>query len=247
VAFHLSRTYSVYLVGRKVEGGIILILSLFWASIVAVVSNARNGVAINPDQDNTVANGNLYYFSWAGFVTSILLFVTYLKSIFGLDLVGEMQSRAARLTVWAGMLACQLVVMGSSANIYDKDCVPQSQSDAYCSRTSYGIALGCIGTLSALGIVAIKMVTKVAPYVIEVSLALLLLILNTFGVAFITSADGPGSPIGNLYYFSWLSFLCIMYIVSKCYEEYRSAPERTVDEPSDGDPDSQGIPDVDEI
>eukprot|EP00980_Cylindrotheca_fusiformis_P011888 scaffold2830_cov131-Cylindrotheca_fusiformis.AAC.9 len=205
-----------------------------WTSIVAVVSSATDGIAENPALDNTIANGNLHYFGWAGFVTSVLLGIEYLKSIFGLDIADEIQSRASRLSIWASLLACQLVVMGSSANIFENDCSPQSQSGAYCSRTKLGIALGSIGTLFTLGIVSIKMVTKVAPFLIEGFLSLVLAVLNAFGVAFITSADGPGAPIGNLYYSTWMSFLSSVLIVLKYYEEYRSPPpmsDKTTENP----------------
>ena len=47
-------------------------------------------------------------------------------------------------------------------------------------------------------------------------------VMNGFGVAFLTSAQGPGSPIGNLYYFTWLSFLCNFMLVASVYEDYRS-------------------------
>lgn len=33
------------------------------------------------------------------------------------------------------------------------------------------------------------------------------------------SAKGPGSAIGNLYYFSWLSFLCTVMLVASCYAD----------------------------
>jgi hypothetical protein len=144
-----------------------------------------------------------YYFSWAGFVTSILLLVNYLRGVFGVDLVGEVKNRSARLTLWAAFLAGQLVVMGASANIFDKDCASGTSdvSSAYCSRTKFGISVGAVGTAFALVVVGMKMMTSIAPFVVEGVLALFLCILNGFGVAFITSAEGPGSPIGNLYYF----------------------------------------------
>jgi hypothetical protein len=77
-----------------------------------------------------------------------------------------------------------------------------------------------------------KMITAIAPFVVEGALALLLCIMNGFGVAFITSAKGPGSPIGNLYYFTWLSFLCSFMLVASCYDDYSSVgtPDETTDE-----------------
>ena len=115
-------------------------------------------------------------------------------------------------------MACQLVVMGASANIFDKDC--SDASTAYCRRTKFGISLGAIGTAFALIVVAMKMLTSIAPFVVEGVLALILCIMNGFGVAFLTSAQGPGSPIGNLYYFSWLSWLCSFMLLASVYDDY---------------------------
>lgn len=206
-----------------------MILAACWAATVSVVSNASTGLAVNSELDNTIVNGNLYYFSWAGFVTSIMLIIAYLRGVFGVDLAGEIKNRSARLTLWSGLLACQLVVMGASANIFDKDCGGGVQAGAYCKRTKYGIALGAIGTIFALVVVGMKMATAIAPFVVEGAISLLLCIMNGFGVAFLTSAQGPGSPIGNLYYFSWMSFLVNIMLVAGVYEDFRniSVPDST--------------------
>jgi hypothetical protein len=137
-------------------------------------------------------------------------------------LVGEVKNRAARLTLWGGFLACQLVVMGASANIFDKDCANIDSTSSFCKRTKFGIALGAIGTVFGLGVVAMKMLTTVAPFVVEGSLALFLCIMNGFGVAFLTSAQGPGSPIGNLYYFSWLSWFTSFMLLASVFDDYKN-------------------------
>jgi hypothetical protein len=168
-----------------------------------------------------------------------MLCVAYSRSAFGVDLAGEIKNRAARLTTWSGLLACQLVVMGSSANIFDKDC-SQSESDAFCARTKYGISLGAIGTILALGVVAMKMVTAIAPFVVEGCLAIVLCIMNGFGVTFLTSAQGPGSPIGNLYYFTWLSFISSIVLVANCYEDYANIG--VPDESDDAEKEPDDVP-----
>jgi hypothetical protein len=149
-----------------------------------------------------------------------LLVISYLRAVFGVDLAGEVKNRAARLTLWGGLLACQLVVMGASANIFDKDCANLDTSSVFCKRTKFGIALGAIGTVLALTVVAMKMLTSIAPFVVEGALALILCIMNGFGVAFLTSAQGPGSPIGNLYYFSWLSWFSSFMLLASVYDDY---------------------------
>merc|ERR1711865_1050747 len=146
---------------------------------------------------------------------------------------GEVKNRAARLTLWAGFLACQLVVMGASANILDKDCSSYDSDTSYCRRTKFGISVGAIGTSFALIVVAMKMLTSIAPMVVESVLALFLCITNGFGVAFLTSADGPGSPIGNLYYFSWMSWFTSFMLLACIYEE-RSTTQNTNSSEDDG-------------
>jgi hypothetical protein len=220
---HLLPNFSHFIVNTKIEGVIIIVLSVGWAVTVSIVSNANSGLAVDNGAENTIINGNLYYFSWAGFVTSIVLVVAYLRGVFGVDVAGEIRSRSTRLTLWAGMLACALVVMGSSANVFDKFCSPQVETDAFCKRTKYGISVGVISTIFALAVVGFKMMTTVAPFMMEAGMAVFLAIMNGFGVAFITSAKGPGSPIGNLYYFTWFSFLCSLMLVAGCYEDYTAS------------------------
>jgi hypothetical protein len=217
---HMLPTFAHFIVNTKIEGVIIIILAVCWAATVSIVSNANSGLAVDNSSNNTVQNGNLYYFSWAGFVTAILLLVAYLRGVFGVDVAGEIRNRSTRLTLWAGMLACALVVMGSSANVFDKQCAPQVETDAFCKRTKYGISVGAISTVFALAVVGMKMMTTVAPFMVEAGMSVFLAIMNGFGVAFITSAKGPGSPIGNLYYFTWLSFLSSFMLVASCYEDY---------------------------
>lgn len=215
---------SSLIVGTKVEGLIILVLTGFWAATVSIVSDASNGLAVGSGSDGvTVTNGNLYYFSWAGFVSAVMLIVSYLRDIFGLDVADELRSRSARLPQWAALLAAQLVVMGASANVFDQKCAgTQLESDTYCARTTYGIALGCIGTAFALVIVGMKITTSVASFVIETLVSVLLTIMNGFGVALLTSAQGPGKGLGNLYYFSWISLLVSFMLIASCFETYKN-------------------------
>ena len=207
-------------VGTRVEGIIILILTAFWAATVSIVSDTRNGLAVD-NITGSVTNGNLYYFSWAGFVCSVMLIVSYLRGVFGVDLAGEIKNRSARLTQWSALLAAQLVVLGASANIFDSDCSPLANTVAFCKRTEFGIAVGTIGTAFALAIVAMKIATPSASFLAEAVIAVILTVLNGFGVAFITSPAGPGAALGNLYYFSWISLICSAMLVASCFETYR--------------------------
>ena len=192
VLMQLHPVCSVMVTNNKLEGVVCIILVAFWSGIVSIVSDAENNLAVrssnNNECNNTVLNGNLYYFSWASFVTSISLLVSYLRSVFGLDLLAAASSRGRRLELWGGMLACSLVVMGSSANIFQIDCKPVTPTElqVYCTRCKFGISIGTIGSFFAIVVVALKLVTAAGPFVFEGALSLILAILNACGVAFIT-------------------------------------------------------------
>lgn len=220
IIMQLHPVGATLFVGTRIEGVIILILAAFWAATVSIVSDTRNGLAVDP-MTGAVTNGNLYYFSWAGFVCSVMLIVSYLRGVFGVDLAGEIKNRAARLTPWSALLAAQLVVLGASANIYDSDCTPLMNTQTFCTRTEFGIAVGAIGVAFSLVIIGMKIATSSASFMAEAVVAIISTILNGFGVGFITSPGGPGAALGNLYYFSWISLICSAMLVASCFETYR--------------------------
>jgi len=220
VLMHLHHITAIFIVGTKIEGCLCLLLAAFWIATVSIITDSRYGLAV--DEKGAVKNGNLYYFSWAGFVCSILLVISYLRHVFGVDVAGEIRTRSARLTTWSAHLACSLVVMGTSANFYDNTCGPGADSGK-CGRAIYGIVLGAVGTLFAVAVVAMKVATTKAPFLVEVGLSLVLVIMYCVGVALITSADGPGAPLGNLYYFTWFGFLSSFMMIASCYEDFNAA------------------------
>jgi hypothetical protein len=188
---HMIPLTANIFVGTLVEGSLTFILICFWAATVSIVTNASNGLSVGVT--NQVSNGNLYYFSWAGFVTSIVIMVDYLRSSMGVDVVGEMRNRSARLTLWAGLLAAGLVVMGSSARVWGDTCtIDAFAATTYCKRTKFGIAFGTISMILAVVIVALKLCLSASSFLMEFVAAFLLSIINAFGVAYITSSSGPG-------------------------------------------------------
>lgn len=220
VLMHWSAFFAPHIVGTQVEGFLCVILFAFWVSVVTIVSDSRNGLAV--DQEGTVSNANLYYFSWAGFVCSITLLVSYLRSAFNVDLPGEIRTRSARLNLWSGILATSIVVVGSSATIFDSRC-GLMVGGTFCNRTLFGIILGGMSTFMSLYIVGMKIATSKAPFLVEAIFSIVLFIMYIFGVALLTSSYGPGAPLGNLYYFTWISFLLSFMLLANCHEDYQAA------------------------
>ena len=152
-----------------------------------------------------------------------MLITSYLRSAFEIDLAGEIKTRSARLNLWSAHLAAALVVLGASSNIFKYDCEEAFVGQVFCRRTKLGIVIGSISFVFSLVIVGLKIKTSKAPFLLEAVTSFVLLVLHAFGVAYITSEQGPGSPLGNLYYFTWICFLSSFMLSSSCYEDYTSA------------------------
>lgn len=195
--------------GSIIEGLLSLIMVALWAAIVAIVTKTDNDLAfISATQE---LNANLFFFSWAGFITSLVLLVSCLKSAMGVDLLGEMHQRAARLTHWAMLIATTFIVMGSCMRIMSEDCEgaanKENHSTEYCRRTEVGIALGGAGFAASVSVVVLKIFCRMKYPTLEFLPALGLTCMNAVGTWYLTSSDGPGNSISNLYFGSWLSFL----------------------------------------
>lgn len=237
---HLHPVSSIFIVGTKIEGGLCVLLTIFWVALVAVVTDARQGLAV--DEVGAVDNGNLYYFSWAGFICSIMLLTSYLEHAFGINLSGELRNRSPRLTLWSAHLATAIVVMGSSSNFYDGACGIGKSTK--CSRAIYGIVYGALATLGAVAIVGLKIATTKAPFLVEVLISFILLVLCGVGVGVITSQNGPGAELGNLYYFTWAAFLTSFMLLASCVEDYNQASSGEGEDVESGVHDTTVIPTV---
>ena len=158
VFLHTRPLLSSVIVGTKIEGGIILVLLSFWSALVAIVSDTRHGLAT--DSTGSISNGNLYYFSWGGLATGVILLLSYVRSLWGIDLTAELQSRAKRLQFWVWLAISGLIQMGSSARLFDNHCglANEGLGEAemgtvkFCRRCKLGIVVGVLSAVaSAIG------------------------------------------------------------------------------------------------
>lgn len=235
VGAHFNPIGTAIFVGTKVEGTIVIVSVVLWSMIVAVNTNA--GLELGPGEDGSAAvqDANLYYFSWAGFVTSVVLLVSFLRDAFGVDVVGAVRGGAARVQWWAALLASSIVVLGSAAEVLKGDCHGDSQGnfdDKYCRRTKWAISAATICMLLCAFVICTKVFKYTSSeastsFMVELGSSFLLSIMNVFVVYFTTSAGGPGRQIGNLYYFSWAMSLISVFLASQCYTEYANVPTRS--------------------
>ena len=220
VLAHMNSVASVLVVGTKLEAFTVVVLIALWSVTVAIVTDPSNGLAVG--EDGEVLFGNLFYSAWAGWGLSVTLVASCMRTVFGFDVRGNMTARAARLTEWAALFACSIVVMGGAANIYDADCTIDGRNVTWCKRTTLAVSLGTVGTLLSMMLVLMKIASQ-SPFVVEVLVSFLLFMSWAIGIGYITSELGPGAPIGNIYHFSWFCFFLTFVLGSSCYDDYAKA------------------------
>ena len=239
-------------VGSKAELTIILLSNCL--SLVSVIecTAPANGLAINTD-------GGIG-FAWITFAISLWLLASYVRTERGIDALVELSNKGRRFRAWVGVVASSVIVMGSAASCYDARCLLQLQyyvndggmnnneesyghgserSTVYCRRAAFGVAAGIIGCAIGISIAAIRSSyifgnegSKIV-FIIECISGFVLLVMYSFAVAYLTGEEGPGGPLGNLYYSTWITFAMVLSITASCLEEIRAAEEtlKSLDDP----------------
>ena len=163
VFFHSRPLLSGLIIGTRIEGVTIFVLTAFWSALVGIVSDTRHGLAT--DSFGGISNGNLYYFSWGGLATGVSLMSSYVRSVWGIDLTEELRMRGRRLRYWVCLGATGSIQMGSSARLFDNHCglssaglgVEEMGSIKFCKRCQLGIAIGIFSAVTSMALIGIKL------------------------------------------------------------------------------------------
>jgi hypothetical protein len=207
----------------------------FTCAAVGASTNPATGLAVN--SSGGVSFGNLYYSTWASFGSALALLLSFIRTERGLDLGSELQSRGNRFRSWVILIVTTLIVMGSSASSYDARCdVDEDMKPIkYCRRAALGVSAGCVGCVASLVVVVIRLLfagqddddrgnrTNKTIFAVESVVSVVLFCLYGFAVAYLTSEKGPGAPLGNLYYSSWITFGMTFFVATSCFEEFQAA------------------------
>ena len=220
--------------GTKCEMILILLLLAFTCAAVGASTNPATGLAVN--SSGGVSFGNLYYSTWVSFASAFALLLSFIRTERGIDLGNELQSRGIRFRSWFILIVTTLVVMGSSASSYDARCDVDEQVKPikYCRRAALGVSAGCIGCMASLAVVSMRLVcagqdddrgnaSNKTTFAVEGIVSGVLFCLYGFAVAYLTSEKGPGAPLGNLYYSSWITFGMTFFVATSCFEEFQAA------------------------
>jgi hypothetical protein len=163
-----------------------------WCAGLPNILNTDSSLAIN--EFGGIANVNLFFTSWAAFVTSMCLFVGMVPK-----LMGE-RAQSPFMSHWMGMGTASFIVMTQAVS-YWRDMCDIDNDTAMCKRDMFAFILGAVGGLFAI------LFTGYHHEMLEQGMSVILCVLWCFGIAYFTFEEGPAMMTGTFYFAIWASFL----------------------------------------
>ncbi len=169
----------------------------FWAAGLPAILDPDHNLAITPTY--AIANANLFFFSYASMMFSILLLGSWYE-----DMRGDEASPTAQQ--WLLLAAVSLTGMSSSVAYYQSSSCKQDDSEL-CRRTRFSVYLGMTTAILSLACVAAR---SKLPLECQGLTSFLLIVCWACAVSYVTFGSGPGTTLGSLYFATWAAFfLCI--------------------------------------
>lgn len=180
------------IIGNAVENGVASLVMAMWVIAIAFVQNPQNGIATTIiDGNEFIVYANLYFFSWLTFLASVYTVGVTFRDNYNFG---------PKFSQWMLLFTASIVLLSTSISIRGDIC--ESASNMTCERTKYAVGVGAIGlTISVIAVVA--SVLDMMGRMVEIGTTLLATVLYFFGVIFLTSASGPASSMGNMYFSVW--------------------------------------------
>mmetsp|Transcript_748 Transcript_748/g.992 ORF Transcript_748/g.992 Transcript_748/m.992 type:complete len:323 (+) Transcript_748:112-1080(+) len=220
-------------VAQAPEAIAVLIVAVVWAGGLPVIMNPDNGLGqrddtVSFDSTNTtdpsfkpeiiVANANLYFSSWGAFI-AILYIVGNMahEANLGTDVL---RRAPPKTTLWYTLCAASFVVMVASSRFFHTFCGTDNEDDGseICKRTKFGICIGVFGTLFTSGLSIMSTMGR-PPLMVETGVSFLLIVMYSFGVAYLTFKTGPATAISNFYFSTWAGFVISLLTFGKSVKE----------------------------
>lgn len=205
-----------YLVTEKLVGGIFeasigTIVFALWCGAISLIMNPNNEIAIEQrGVFHVLRNTNLYFFSWASFISSAFILCSVAQQYRLVDVTAP-----TRLVRWYLFLIASVVVFGTGSKLKPVICTFE---DDLCRTTKYAVSLGVVS--AGLSLIPIIWSHLAKMYVwVEALVGIIVTVFYCVGAAYITDVSGPGSNIGNLYFATWFGFGLAVLLTFSCFSE----------------------------
>mmetsp|Transcript_17801 Transcript_17801/g.21771 ORF Transcript_17801/g.21771 Transcript_17801/m.21771 type:complete len:285 (+) Transcript_17801:192-1046(+) len=186
-------------IGNVVENTVSAIVVSLWIVAIAFIQSPRNGFATDIDEESgqeIIIYANLYFFSWLNFIAAVYLFGNVIRDNLAYN---------PKFSQWVLLFASSVVLTATSIALHGDICAAALQTT--CQRVKYAVGVGIMGIiLSSVSILATMF--GYMGKILEVGGSVLSAVLYFVGVVILTSAAGPASTMGNMYFSVWGGCFC---------------------------------------
>eukprot|EP00980_Cylindrotheca_fusiformis_P027220 scaffold19424_cov142-Cylindrotheca_fusiformis.AAC.4 len=197
---------------------------LIWVLGLPVIMNPRHRIAVST---YGIVDANIYFSSWGALICSMFLCGKIARDVQGVDIVDRVSPIVrTRQGKWYMLVFAATIVLICSVHYYVIEGCGGSFTRGKCGQIKYGISAGVIGTGFAAGITIYSFKMGSLRLMHEWSAALIMVIIFSVALGFVTTAHGPASAAGNLYFSTWASFVLSVMIFSDCHMESISNREQ---------------------
>lgn len=163
-----------------------------WCAGLPNILNPDSSLALDPD--NKIQNHNLFFASWAAFVTMMSMFVGMIPK-----LMGE-RGDSPFMPHWMGMGTASLIVMTNAVRVWRDECDIDDESK-FCRRDLFGFILGALGGFFSILFMVFH------HEMLERGMSVLFFVAWCLGIAYLTFLSGAATSTGTYYFAVWAAFL----------------------------------------
>jgi hypothetical protein len=174
------------MVGTLFEASLGTVVFALWAAAIAVLQNPDNQLALiafPAIKSVVIRNANLYFFSWASFVSTVYV----IASLGQEHEVVNIQAVPMKLMRWYLLLITSIVLLGVSSKVKDLSCssiCPDGTNACFdselCRRTNYGVSLGVISAALSVVPITLAHLGSLKP-IIEIPVSFVVLVFYCVG------------------------------------------------------------------
>lgn len=212
VSHFVEKIRSIF-IGTLLEVAISGLILILWFVAIIILQNPKNEMStiITGAGIEEIKYANLYFFGWLTFFSSVFLIASVFRDTAKFD---------AKLLTWSLLFFTSIVLFGTAVNLKKDICA--YNPGKMCTRTDFAIAIGVIVSLmSATGAACLVCMKDRLKPMVDLVLSFLSAIMYFFGVTILTSASGPASTLGTLYFSTWagaaLSYLLFITVFRQVF------------------------------
>jgi len=198
-------------------------IMIAWILNLPVMMNPANTIAIS---FSDYLNANLYFGSWSSFLCSGMIIKDIMEERYGYDVLTKIVVSTiihGQHGKWYGLIFTSSIVTISSIRVFNAfDCTKEIMFLApVCRQTKHGISAGVSGTALAI-LTAMVLNSRCGSSscwktVCQGWISILMVIVWSVGLGYITFGEGPGQNVGNLYFSTWISFTLSILLAAESY------------------------------